>query len=158
VDTAERARFEGDWVSDDQIFYIRFGSNGIGQFAGVEWKNDRFQLERGEFIVSKGTRDGFLSVRVLEEGKWQDSYFFVQYHFTREGEFVVWSPEAKAFADAVGKGKLKGTLEKGKSSVSVVLTGPPENILAFLNDPANGALFDYREPMIFKKLILKLPK
>jgi hypothetical protein len=158
ADSAEQARFEGEWVTGDQIIYMRFGSNGIGQFAGVDWKNGQFTCEKGEFIVSKGTASNFLSVRIPENGKMQEMYFFVQYYFTREGELVVWLPEAKAFADAVEKGKLLGTVERGKSSISVVLTGTPEKILAFLNDPANGTMFDYKEPMIFKKLVLKVPR
>jgi hypothetical protein len=155
-DAAEDARFQGEWVMGDQIFYMRFGSNGIGQFVGVDWENDQFQLEKGEFIVSKGSEKSFLSVRVLEKGKWQEGYFLVQYHFTREGDLLLWRSEANAFADAVEKGKLKGTTEKGKSSVSVVITSPPEKILAFVNDPLNGALFDCKEPMVFKRLILKI--
>jgi hypothetical protein len=154
-DAVENARFQGEWVMGDQIFYMRFGSNGIGQFVGVDWGNDQFQLEKGEFIVSKGSENSFLSVRVLEKGKWQEGYFLVQYHFTKEGDLLLWRPEANAFADAVEKGKLKGTTEKGKSYVSVVITSPPERILAFVNDPSNGALFDCKEPLVFKRLILK---
>jgi hypothetical protein len=154
-DAAENARFQGEWVSGDQTFYMGFGSNGIGQFVGVDWENDQFQLEKGELIVSKGP-NSFLSVRVMEKGKWQEGYFFVQYHFTREGDLLLWRPEANTFADAVEKGKLKGTIEKGKSYVSVAITSPPEKILAFVNDPLNGALFDFKEPMVFKRLILKI--
>jgi hypothetical protein len=139
---AELARFQGEWVSDDQILYIRLGSNGIGKFAGVDWKNDQFQLEKGEFIVSKGSENGFLSVRVQENDKWLEGYYFLQYHFTKAEDLLLWLPEVNAFADAVEKEKLKGTTEKGKSSVSVVIISPPEKILAFLNDPSKLAVND----------------
>jgi hypothetical protein len=29
----------------------------------------------------------------------------------------------------------------------------PEKVLAFLNDPVNGALFDEKEPMVLKRLV-----
>jgi hypothetical protein len=154
-DAAERGRFEGEWIAEDQVLYVRFGSGGIGQFAGVDWKEDRFQLERGEFILSRGRTHHFLTLRVQEKGAWEDRYYFVQYHFTAQGDLVLWLPDVGAFREAVAQGKLAGVGETGRESGSVTIASPPETVLAFLNDPANGPLFDYRDPMIVKRLILK---
>lgn len=157
ADAAELAAFEGEWVSEGQILYVRFGADGIGRFAGVDWKEDRFSLDEGEIIVSKGAEKGYLSVRLMENGKWLDNYYIAQYRFTGQGDLILWLPDIVAFADAVGKGKLDGVVEKGSHTGSVALTSTPEKLMAFLNDPANGALFDYREPMIIKKLLLAPP-
>ena len=154
-DATERARFEGEWIAGDQVLYVRFGSGGIGQFAGVDWKEDRFQLEKGEFVLSRGQTHHFLSLRVQEKGVWEDRYYFVQYHFTAQGDLVLWLPDVDAFRNAVAQGKLVGIGESRRESGSVTIASPPELVVAFLNDPANGVLFDYRDPMIVKRLILK---
>jgi len=157
ADAAEQAAFEGEWVSEGQILYVRFDGKGIGHFAGVDWKDDRFRLDEGEITISKGAEKGFLSARIMENGKWLDGYYFAQYRFTDGGDLILWLPDVGAFADAVEKKKLDGIVEKGRQSRSVVVTSTPDKVLAFLNDPANSALFDYREPMIVKRLLLSAP-
>lgn len=157
ADAAELADFEGDWVSEGQVLHLRFGADGIGRLAGLEWRDDRFIVNEGELVVSRGAERSFLSVRLTENGSWLEGYYFVQYRFTGQGDLVLWLPDAAAFADAVAKGKLAGTVEKGSNAGSVAIASPPEKLLAFLTDPANGSLFDYREPMIVKKLLLSPP-
>jgi hypothetical protein len=154
IDAAEQALFEGEWVSEGQIIYVRFGDKGIGRFAGVDWKEGRFQLDEGEIFVTKGVDKSFLSVRIKENGVWDDRFYFAQYRFTEPGDLVLWLPDTKAFGDAVAKGKLEGVVEKGKHTQSVTISSKPEKVLAFLNDPASGALFDEKEPMVLKRLVL----
>jgi len=157
ADDSELAAFEGEWVSEGQILYVRFGADGIGRFAGVDWKEDRFSLDEGEIIVSKGAGKSYLSLRLMENGKWLDGYYIAQYRFTGQGDLILWLPDIGAFADAVGNRRLDGVVEKGSQTGSVVVTSTPEKVLAFLNDPASGALFDYSDPLIIKKLLLAPP-
>lgn len=154
IDAAEQALFEGEWISEGQIIYVRFTDDGAGRFAGVDWKEGRFQMDEGEIIVSKGRERSFLSVRVKENGVWDERYYFAQYRFTEPGEMVLWLPDTKAFGEAVEKGMLEGSVEKGKHTQSVTISSEPEKVLAILNDPANGALFGEKEPMILKRLML----
>lgn len=157
ADPAELAAFEGEWVSEGQILHLRFGTDGIGRLAGLDWRDDRFAVEEGELVVSKGAERSYLSVRMTENGKWLDGYYLVQYRFTGQEDLILWLPNVAAFAEAVTKGRLAGVVEKGSRAGSVVITSPPDKVLAFLNDPANGSLFDYREPMVVKKLLLSPP-
>lgn len=154
VDAPEKALFEGEWVSEGQIIYIRFGEGGHGRFAGVDWKEGRFQLDEGEMIVTKGEGRSFLSVRIEENGVWDERYYFARYRFTESGDLELWLPDTKAFAEAIEKGTLEGVVEKGKHTQSVTISSKPEKVLSFLNDPAHDALFDSKEPMILKRLIL----
>lgn len=151
----DQERLSGEWVSGDQVIYVRFGGNGIGQFAGLDWKDDRFQVEIGELIVSAGHEHNFFSVRVQEKGKWEEQYYFAQYRFTDQGDLVVWQPEVAAFEKAVEAGRLEGTVQKGSYGSSVTLTGAPDVILTFIDNPENDALFEYKDPMVFKRLVLE---
>jgi hypothetical protein len=153
-DATERARLEGEWIAEDQILYVRFGRDGLGQIAGVDWKDDRFRLETGEIIASQGGKHHYLSVRVRTNGEWEHHYYFVQYDFTPQGDLVLWLPDANAFEAAVRMGKLQGTVEKTKYVHNVEITSPPEVILAFLKDPGNEELFDTEDPMILGRLLL----
>lgn len=47
-------------------------------------------------------------------------------------------------------------LEKGKHTQSVTIASNPEKVLAFLNDSGNDALFDGKEPMVLKKLVISI--
>jgi len=154
VDAPEKALFEGEWVSEGQIIYIRFGEGGHGRFAGVDWKEGRFQLDEGEMIVTKGEGRSFLSVRIEENGVWDERYYFARYRFTESGDLELWLPDTKAFAEAIEKGTLEGVVEKGKHTQSVTISSKPEKVLAFLIASENEMLFDSKEPMILKRLIL----
>ncbi len=33
----DQEEFEGAWLADDQIFHVKFASNGVAKVAGVEW-------------------------------------------------------------------------------------------------------------------------
>ena len=59
----DKEKFEGTWLIDKNAFSIRFASNGVARIAGVEWKDDQFQLLQGEMIVTEGKENNFLSVR-----------------------------------------------------------------------------------------------
>jgi hypothetical protein len=157
ADTTELAAFEGEWVYEGQVLHLRFGSDGIGRLASLKWRDDRFVADEGEFIVSKGAERSFLSVRIMENGEWLEGYYVVQYRFTDQGDLILRQPEVAAFVDAVANGRLAGVVEKVGHAGSVVITSPPEKVLAFLNEPANGSLFDYGEPIILKKLLLSPP-
>lgn len=157
ADAAEMAAFEGEWLSEGQVLYLRFGADGTGRLAGLEWRDDRFVVEEGEFVISKEGDRGYLSVRLMENGKWLEGYYLVQYRFTGQQDLILWLPDVAAFADAVVKKKLDGLVDKGSQIGSVVITSPPDKVLAYLNDPGNASLFDYREPMVVKKLLLSPP-
>jgi len=152
-DLAERARFEGVWISDDDLIQVRFDKDGLGHFAGLGWDDEKFKLERGEMIVAAGKDLGFLSVRVEEDdGEWMHRYYLLQYRFTDSGDLVLWNPQPEPFADAVDAGTLEGTVERSDSGVDAVILGQPADLLAFIDDPEDLTLFDYRDPMIFKRI------
>jgi hypothetical protein len=154
-DAAERARFEGEWIMDGEIVYVRFGSKNTGQFAGVDWKEEQFQLDTGELVVSRGMKHDYLSVRVKMKDQWEDHYYFAQYAFTDEGNLLVWLPDPEAFDQAIQEGRLEGAVERTQYTHNVELTDTPEKILAFLNEPGNGDLFDYSAPRTLKRLAIR---
>jgi hypothetical protein len=157
AEAARRTPFEGDWISGDQVVHVRFDSTGTGRFAGVDWKRERFQLDQGEFIISRGARRDILSARIQEDGRWEPRYFFARYRFTSQGDLVLWFPRVDAFRKAIEQGHLVGTAEAGRYTISVTITSPPEVVLRYLDDPAHEGLFDLEDPLILKRLMLTTP-
>jgi hypothetical protein len=157
ADAAERARLEGEWIVEGQIIHVRFGSEGRGQIAGIDWKDGQFRLETGEIAACRGSRQRFLSVRMKTDNEWEHHYYFAQYDFTPEGDLMLRLPDPVAFDAAIQTGRLEGTVEKTEFLHSVELSSLPEIILAFLNDPDNGELFNAKNLLILKRLVLDAP-
>jgi hypothetical protein len=100
----------------------------------------------------------FLSVRTQEDGAWADHYYLVQFKFTDPGELVLWLPNADAFAEAIAHNLVEGTVDGDGAGTDVTITGPPETLLELIDDPDDLELFDYRDPMILRKVtVWELP-
>lgn len=154
----EIAALGGKWNVDGQVLHVRFGKDGKGHFAGIEWKDDHFQLNEGEFIPHVEGINRYAAVQIKEKGLWEKGYYLVVYRFTGEGKLQVGSPVVETFAKAVEAGKLEGKVKRDKYSTDVALTGAPEKILAFLENPANGNLFSFQDSDTIEKLHLKKKK
>jgi hypothetical protein len=154
-DAVLRDSLEGRWLTDDDVIWLRFTAAGLGRFAGLEWDDDDFQLQVGELVVTEGADGGYLSVRVREDGEWENEYFLVRFHLTSAGDLVLWLPETSVFRAAVEKGVVAGTVASEEHSTSIVLTGPPDEVLAFLEGPHDTPAFDLENPMVLKRLILE---
>jgi hypothetical protein len=158
TEPADRERFEGTWLIGDDSVQIRFADSGIARFAGLDWENGQFRLEQGEMIICRGKHLAFLSVRTQEDGAWADHYYLVQFKFTDPGELVLWLPNADAFAEAIAHNLVEGTVDGDGAGTDVTITGPPETLLELIDDPDDLELFDYRDPMILRKVtVWELP-
>ena len=149
----DQEEFEGAWLADDQIFHVKFASNGVAKVAGVEWGSNDFHIVHGEMIVTEGEEHNFLSIRFQEEGKWMDDYFFLPYTFTDQDDLILWAPDADAFKDLIEKKKLQGVVEKGKYSTNITITNAPTSLFKIINNPEDMKLFEYREPIVLRKII-----
>jgi len=156
----DKDRFEGIWLHHKEPLVLRFASNGIARIAGVEWKDDQFRLVQAEVIVTIGKKSNFLSVRFQRDGKWMDHYYFLQYHFTDQGDLLLWLPNAAVFKEAIGTNRLQGmVVKKGQYDTDITITNAPTALLEFIDAPENLTLFNYREPMVLRKIsVLELPQ
>lgn len=152
TEPTDQERFEGTWLIGDGALQIRFAETGVARFAGLDWQDGRFQLEQGEMTICHGEELDFLSVHAQEDGAWMDGYYLVQYRFTDDGDLVLWLPDPEAFADAVTEGRLEGTVEGEGCCKDVIVTSPPAELLELIDDADDLELFDYREPMILRRL------
>ena len=151
----DKEQFEGVWLSNDQLLHVMFADNGVGKIAGLEWKDDQFNIARGEMIVADADGKNLLSVRFEEDGKWPDEYFFVEYKFSEQGDLILWAPDPEAFKTLVEEKKLKGTVKQDKNSTNVTITNMPEVFLKVVNSQESMKLFEYKEPVILKKINAK---
>jgi len=148
----DQERFEGAWTANDGVIHLNFGSDGVARLAGLEWEEDHFAVERGEMIVVEGELFNYLSIRGQEKGVWIDHYLIAQYAFTPDGDLLVWLPDEHAFAEAVLNGDLAGKVDSENLGTDVLITSDPESLISFMNDPGNQVLFDYKEPMVFRRV------
>jgi hypothetical protein len=157
TEPTDRERFEGTWLVGDDSFQIRFTDSGVARFAGLDWEDGQFRLEQGEMTICRGEHLGFLSVRTQEDGEWTNHYYLVQFKFTDPGELVLWLPNADAFAEAIAQDRLRGTVDGNGSGTDITITGAPENLLELIDDPEDLVLFDYRSPLVLRRVTVWEP-
>jgi hypothetical protein len=58
----------------------------------------------------------------------------------------------EVFEQAITKGMLKGQVNQGKNSKSVSLEDTPENICLFIKKHKIAELFDFEDPMIYRRI------
>lgn len=148
----DKDKFEGVWLLDKEAVSLRFTSNGTARIAGVEWKDDQFRLVQGEMIVTKGKKFNFLSVRFQEDGKWMDHYCFLQYDFTDQGDLLLWLPNDDVFEEAIKTNRLHGVVKKEMYSTDITITNALGILLEFIDNPENPSLFNYREPIVLRRI------
>ena len=151
---AEHTRFEGTWVADnsDGVVSVRIDCDGGGHVASAEWKGGRFQMDETQVVFSQGMKGGekarFLSLRVQGKDEKQARYLLLKYQFSSDDTLVVWGAQPGPFAEAIKSGRLKGQSEQHQT----FLTSPPQAVLDFIDDPDDVRLFDYRKPLILRKV------
>ncbi len=162
--TAEqKARFEGVWAGGSgggAVVALAFGCDGVVRLAGIDWRKNDFQLQRFEMTIAQGKQaadeSGYFSVRpVPQPGSARDQkkeewpgYVLVRYAFPSKTELLLWTTNPDPFVAAIKAGRLKGNTKKD----GIQLTGSPQELLDFLGDPANTALFDYEKPIVLRKV------
>ena len=149
----DKEKFEGTWLTDDEggVLQVKFADNGIAHIAGVEWKDDHFEIGKMEMTIVEGKEHNFISIRGQEDHGWPDQYFFLPYKFSDQGYLILWLPDSDSFKKAIGEKLLKGTIKKGKYSTEINITSDAAELIKVINDPDNSQLFNYKNPMILRK-------
>ncbi len=148
----DQGEFEGAWLADDKVLHVQFASNDVANIATLEWESNQFHIVHGEMIVTKGEENNFLSVRFQKEGVWMDAYYFLSYKLTDQGNLILWLPDPDSFEEMVDEKRLQGIIKKGKYSTNIVITNTPAELLKIINDSHNSELFEYKEPIVLKRL------
>jgi hypothetical protein len=107
--------------------------------------------------ICRGEHLAFLSVRSQEDGTWADHYYLVQFRFTDPGELVLWLPNVDAFAEAIAQSRLHGTVDGDGSGTDITITSAPETLLELIDDPDDLVLFDYRNPLVLRRVTVWEP-
>ena len=144
-------QFDGIWEEDNEIAYMKYLNEGELRIAGVEWKENKFDLQELTIILTKCGDREFVNVLdpIIEE---KSDLLFACYSFITEKTLAVWEPKVDAFEKAVREGKIKGKISKDKSSTTVSINESNESLCDFIKKRAIGELFDLEDPRIYRKI------
>ncbi len=142
-------RLAGSWANDDGVIEIRFVEPGFAKLGSLEWEHDAFVLGLGELTLGEIDDRRFVSVRFQEDGAWPDEYYLAEVEIAEADDDVllIWTALGERFRALIENGLLEGETVDG-----VVVTSKPEDLLAALADERAAGSFDYREPMVLRKL------
>lgn len=134
----DKDRLEGLWLLEDEAVHVRFGVDGVGRLAVIDWDGGEFRVRRSEFVVAHAGEGRYLSLRDEDE----DHYDLFAYEFAENGDLVVLSEPTDAFVGAVEVGRLRGEVRKDGDNTEVVLASPSDSLAAFLASAPPGELFE----------------
>ncbi|MEM1295573.1 MAG: hypothetical protein AAGH89_09425 [Verrucomicrobiota bacterium] len=141
---------EGIWVVEEGAIHIAFKEDGRGDIAFIEREEDAFILERGELAAVEWDDRTYLSVRFEEDGEMNETYHMAEFKLDDAGNLIAWSTQVDHFVKAIKEGKLEGTIEKSKYTITVTLSSDSATILEFLDK--NPEAVDTRNPVILRKI------
>jgi hypothetical protein len=152
---AEQARFAGTWVLPLDYkavpYTIAFDCDGAAHLAVLDWKDSHFTVEQSVVVIARGKHSdsdsGYISIPDQEQGQ-PTAYPFARYTFASSTDLVIWWPDPAPFAAAIKAGRLKGTTDEHQTEIAAT----PQQVLDFLDDPANPPLFAYDKPYLFRKV------
>jgi hypothetical protein len=144
-------QFDGTWEEDDEIAYMKYLGKGELRIAGVEWKENKFELQELTIILTTCGDRKFVNVLdpVIEE---KNDLLFAYYSFITEKTLAVWEPKVDAFEKAINEGKINGKIHKDKSSTTVSINESQESLCEFINKRDIGELFDLEDPRLYRKI------
>lgn len=160
---ADKQRFEGIWqAGNDGVLYVWFECSDTAQLAMLDSHGDGLRMGQMDmFIVpSKKEEDqgetGFLSVpeQIMNPAYYPEElknrhFYFAQYKFITPKDLVIWMPNVDFFKETIKAGLLHGE-ENGEGGVTI--TSSPAELMAFIDNPKNLSLFDYRNPLLLRKI------
>jgi hypothetical protein len=155
----DRDQLEGTWQLKDGAIQVRFSDDGIARLATLDWVDDHFEKLEGEMIVAPGREYNYVSLRGQERSDQavEGEYLLAQYRITDGGELLLWIADNQAFERAIEEQHLAGTVSRERYSTTILVTAAPEALVAFLDDPDNGPLFDYTEPLVLRRIAAAPP-
>ena len=139
AEALDEDRLEGVWLVEDEIVHLRFGDDGVGRLAALDWRDGRFRVRRCEFVVAHAGDGRYASLR-CEEG--EDRYDLLAYGFGENGEIIVRNEPTDAFERAVVAGKLRGAVRMKGDDTELVVASPSDSLAAFLASMPEGDLFE----------------
>lgn len=139
---------DGTWLLGDLALAVSVmdATNGLLNIGWIENNNGAFLLRTAEVLIRKHGCWDFANLLDDEETNG------VRYSWGRlginNGLVMFWCPDEDAFKDLVERGIVPGNTNSGK----VVLSGLDTNALDFIMSGTNGFLFEWNEPLIFRKV------
>lgn len=148
--------FRPDDLFGGQVFHVRYAGEGRVVIAGVEWKEDGFELETLEGVLT--THEG---VRYIHFPEYHEEpsppgeperYTFWRLVLAQEA-IVVISPNHELFARALERGELAGTVERSYGLGTNRIEGDKAAVDDFIAKDAAGAQFYLEDPVVFTRLV-----
>ncbi len=147
------ASLDGAWLAaPEEVLFVKHVKDGELRIAGVEWKDDHFELKEFTGYVTIEQDVPYVNVVSLESDKDKPEYSFLRLAQTHGEDIVVYRPNAATFAKAVEEKKLPGTVKKEQYSTSVKLSADKDAMDAFIDPEKVGQQFEIDTPIVLRRV------
>ena len=151
----DKDRIEGVWQIEESVISCKFTNDGKTLIIGsVEWDDatQGFKLQQSKVWFTKVGDRRFLNLENEQDDEHakERRYSFTEYMLIGDkNEFaLVWPPDFDVFKETVAQKKLEGTATED----TVTISEKPETLMKVIQEDQVKGLFDYREPMILRRI------
>ena len=151
----KKEQYEGIWQIDEGAIQCKFAKDGKTLVVGgVEWNDDaqEYKLQQIKVDLRKIGDRRFLNLLSQDDDTETTGprYFFAEYNFKDGNEeyILLWYPDFGKFKEAIEENKIVGSA----TDDTVTITEKPESLMTFLQQYQDKDLFNYREPIIIRRI------
>jgi|GEM_PF-4794064 len=155
VPTAEvlkKINIEGTWLMDDQAIQIKQLEAGKLKIAGMEWKEDHFEVNELDGQLRVDDELHYLNLIIKDEKTGKQSFAFLRLLKVDDEYLVFCAADAHEFEKAIAAGDLEGTVKQEHRTINVTLTSTTEQINAYVTPERANTLFSVDEPGVLRRL------
>ncbi|VAW74698.1 hypothetical protein MNBD_GAMMA15-832 [hydrothermal vent metagenome] len=142
TDTVQLVEHEwrGTWIAQDGTLQLDVLDTKAGIIELVFIEHGK--IEKYTVTIKKSGQDTYMNL--LNKDK---SYLFAKFK-KRYNQIIVWPPSSKAMKVAIASEAIKGEITKDDD---LLITADKDNLNKFFADNSEKMLFEYDEPVVFRK-------
>jgi hypothetical protein len=148
---------DGVWLLEDSPVSVKRINESELRVAGIEWKDDHFQLSESTVVLTTDQDVPYVNVLNPESPHEKPEYLFCRVLSVKDEEIILIPPKCSTFESAVKEKLLAGKVEKQEYSTLVHLTPTKEELDSFVDPEKVADQFDITKPIVFRKLSSGIP-
>ena len=142
----------GVWQLGDNAIYVMQLDDGKLRGALPKWKDDTFQLEKHELLLTEHEGAHYLHGIQPNDDEGRTRYTFSRLIAQGEDTLVLLPVNVAHFERAVASGDLAGAVDEGEHATTVHLSVSADAINAYITPDRAAEQFKLDNPLVLKRI------
>jgi uncharacterized protein YcfL len=138
----DKNKWEGTWVTGEGFLQLKVIDIETSEVSIM--LIEKGELQKYKIFIRKNGEDSYMNL--VDE---DNHYLFAKFKRTRN-QIIVWLPSREMMQKAINSKALTGVISEKKN---VLITSEKKQVNNYFVENKDKILFEYEEPIIFRKLI-----